>query len=375
MLNKMLLVVLLYASSGMLLAQDLLVRSETNALRAEQKVTVERIRQESTTKSVQVCKINIDSLRNKSFYLDLRPELRIQATRKKTERRSDTNYTWFGTSSFGSVILVVNGSNITGTIRGDKGLYKIQPIGEGLHAIIEVDESKFPPDDPSTGNKSPESDNLQDPLRSKRAVKARAIPTIQVLVAYTPSAESAQGDIASLIQLAIDETNVSYANSSIWLRLHLAGTHKVHYDETGRSFSMIVRQFAATGDGQMSEIHNLRVAYAADVAVLIVNQPALCGQAQTIQASSFSAFVIVHYSCATGYYSFGHEIGHLQGARHDLANDSNSTPYPFGHGYQNGSSWRTIMAYDCKPSCPRLQYWSNPQHQLQRKPDGHRSHQ
>jgi hypothetical protein len=50
----------------------------------------------------------------------------------------------------------------------------------------------------------------------------------------------------------------------------------------------------------------------------------------------------------------------LQGARHNPENDGTTTPFAYGHGYRSGSSWRTIMAYDCSPTCPRLQYWSNP---------------
>ena len=69
----------------------------------------------------------------------------------------------------------------------------------------------------------------------------------------------------------------------------------------------------------------------------------------------------MHWSCATGYYSFGHEIGHLQSARHDIATDGSLTPYAYGHGYRSPTNaWRTIMAYNCSSSCPRINYWSNP---------------
>jgi hypothetical protein len=68
----------------------------------------------------------------------------------------------------------------------------------------------------------------------------------------------------------------------------------------------------------------------------------------------------------TGYYSFGHEFGHLQGARHDTYVDSTMTPFSYGHGYVYlPGLWRTIMAYNNACSvfgmdCTRLQYWSNP---------------
>jgi hypothetical protein len=92
--------------------------------------------------------------------------------------------------------------------------------------------------------------------------------------------------------------------------------------------------------------------------------------ASTIKATAATAFKVTDRSCATGYYSFGHEFGHLQGARHDTYVDSTNTPYSYGHGYVHRGSttatrWRTVMGYNdyCSVvgyNCTRLQYWSNP---------------
>jgi len=87
-------------------------------------------------------------------------------------------------------------------------------------------------------------------------------------------------------------------------------------------------------------------------------------------SSSFSrsGFSAVSRRCAIGNYSFGHELGHNMGARHDVYVDSATTPYAYAHGYTYpaaASPWRTVMAYDdaCKAvgtSCTRIPYWSNP---------------
>ena len=57
------------------------------------------------------------------------------------------------------------------------------------------------------------------------------------------------------------------------------------------------------------------------------------------------AYAVVGQNCATGYYSFGHEIGHLQGARHNPEADGLTLPFAYGHGFQNNVAprWRTIM--------------------------------
>jgi hypothetical protein len=191
-------------------------------------------------------------------------------------------------------------------------------------------------------------------------------PTIDLLVAYTSSAQTASGDITGLINLAVEETNGSFTNSNVWARVRLVGTMAVSYNETTRDYDTIITHFASNGDGQMDNVHTQRDAVHADVVVLMINQDDWCGQAREIGANASQAFVIVHWSCATGYYSFGHEIGHLLGARHDEPTDTTDTPYVWGHGFRHQAAapngWRTIMGYRCGSNLcnPRLQYWSSP---------------
>ena len=69
----------------------------------------------------------------------------------------------------------------------------------------------------------------------------------------------------------------------------------------------------------------------------------------------------MHHACAAITYSIAHEVGHILGARHDRAVDTNSAPFPFAHGYVNGTKWRDMMSYrEGCGGCPRIPYWSNP---------------
>ena len=127
--------------------------------------------------------------------------------------------------------------------------------------------------------------------------------------------------------------------------------------------SQDLTRFRGQADTYMDEVHARRDAVAADIAVLITSShPYYCGVASTIMANEGSAFALATQNCATGYYSFGHELGHLQGARHNPENDPASTPFPYGHGYRDPpAGWRTVMAYDTNPHCcTRIPYWSNP---------------
>ena len=112
----------------------------------------------------------------------------------------------------------------------------------------------------------------------------------------------------------------------------------------------------------MDNVHALRDTYRADVVILLAENSSYCGMAY-LSATPSKAFAVVAWDCAVSNYSFGHEIGHLQGARHDLYVDS--TP-GYNHGDVDlGSRQRTVMAYNdqCAAGgiyCTRLPYWSSP---------------
>jgi hypothetical protein len=78
---------------------------------------------------------------------------------------------------------------------------------------------------------------------------------------------------------------------------------------------------------------------------------------------SFAAFAfsLVNWDCATGNFSFGHELGHLMGSHHDWNTTAEIGCFTYSKGYQAPNrSFRTIMAYDCPGGCPRINHWSNP---------------
>ena len=98
------------------------------------------------------------------------------------------------------------------------------------------------------------------------------------------------------------------------------------------------------------------------VGMIVGQNSSLCGRANSILADGpDDAFQVTSQSCATGYYSFAHEFGHLQGARHNVEIDNSSLPFPYGHGkcYSPGN-WRTVMSYGCPGSTSRVARWSNP---------------
>jgi Metallo-peptidase family M12 len=172
---------------------------------------------------------------------------------------------------------------------------------------------------------------------------------IDVLVAYTRRAASRYVDIkGELIDLAVERANQSFRYSNIGhISLRVVHVYQTDYVEEGTHFEHVWR-FADNGDGYMDEVHQLRDMHRADVAVLIVDDPRGCGLATRVQADADDAFAVVHHECAAANYTLAHEIGHLIGARHELA-------------FVSKAKWRDIMGYkDSCGGCPRLPLWSNP---------------
>jgi hypothetical protein len=306
--------------------------------------------------------------------LDIAGPVQLTAHRNNAYRNDDGTLVWEGTLNpprtdgarqspdevkndpMNTVTLVRDGNYVTGNIRVQGQLYAVRPLFDGRHAIVEIDESKMPDDHDEKAYRQ----MFEAAVKSIAPSKAVAANTVvRALVNYTSAANNATPSMSSLINLAVSETNQGYANSSVAVTLQLAGTGLVSYTETG-NFSTELSRYRGTSDGYMDSIHTTRNNVAADVAVLIVNGSAACGIGY-LNSSASSAFTVVARTCATGYYSFAHEIGHNFGANHDPANASGS-PYAYGHGYQYPAGrWRTIMAYACSGvSCTRINYWSNP---------------
>jgi hypothetical protein len=247
--------------------------------------------------------------------------------------------------------------------------YRIRHVGDGIYAIHQVDQSAFPPEaEPVPVRSSP-----REPEASVVAPSADTGAVIDVLVVYTAEARQAAGGTAemeALINLAIADANVSYANSLISQRLHLVYTDEVAYSESDLDWYETLDRLRQPADGYLDRVHALRDALCADNVVLIVADGSYCGLAylmNTVESSFESwAFGLVSHGCAVSSHSFAHELGHNMAANHDWYVNDFTEPFPHNHGYVHvQGGWRTIMSYNAECDvhdvyCERLPYWSNP---------------
>ncbi|MBW2416983.1 MAG: hypothetical protein JRH19_00465 [Deltaproteobacteria bacterium] len=302
--------------------------------------------------------------------LDLFPDAEFVAILDRSEKNRSGSVSWKGSlagQERSSVTLVSRDGVLVGNIRTSETLYQVSYSSGSLHVIREIDSSAFSDELP------PEPVEFTPQELAEAAAVSAGVDdgsVIDVMVVYTAAARNAAGGttaIENTIDLAISETNTGYANSNVDPRLRLVHTEESSYAGSG-NLGLDRGRLRGKTDGYMDSVHATRDGVGADVVSLIQeNGGGYCGVAyiMTSVSSAFesSAFNVTARSCATGYYSFAHELGHIQGARHDWFVDStDNSPFAYNHGFVDPSdNWRTIMAYgnDCG-DCTRIDHWSNP---------------
>jgi len=257
-------------------------------------------------------------------------------------------------------------------------VYEVTWVRNGVYRIEELDHSKYQ----DHGSNWPvRFGPLPTPDEIAEAAAEDGRSPIDILIGYSDDARRAAGgnkQIKALIALAVSETNQSYKKSGVKTKLRLLHVEEYNYSEAG-ALATDVGRLVNGGDGQLDDIQTIRNTYGADMVGFIVNDGGgKCGRAAGIYPGATKAYMVTARNCATGYYSFGHEFGHIQGARHDTYVDNTNTPYAFGHGYTDWrapSPWRTVMAYNNKcrdkgKSCVRKDHWSNPKKRYKRRRTG-----
>jgi hypothetical protein len=272
---------------------------------------------------------------------------------------------------------------------GELGVFELKHRGDGTHEAVRVDLIEF---EPCAGPVSPVQNERGIPGALERAMiedhtannngntggntsgSRGSVNTIDVMVVYTAEArigEGGTGGIQALAQNSINVSNIAYANSDIQnLELRLVHTEEVDYAETDNPGTDLSR-LRSQVDGFMDGVHATRDAVGADLVALLVDDlgPA-CGVAYLAPFSASSGFSVTDADCAVGNLSFPHEIGHNQGATHDVDNAGGAV-YSFGYGWRwfgtNGNRYRSVMAYS--PGS-RVRQFSNPDVSFQGTPTG-----
>jgi len=204
--------------------------------------------------------------------------------------------------------------------------------------------------------------------------------SIDVMVVWTKKAECKNSGLSSSctltlrtrenmlgkIQLAVDETNTAFALSGVDTQLRLVHAYLEDTyveSDTYTALEDLTFQF----DGKMDDVHVKREKFGADVVSLWI-ETSSCGLGWVGPIKDYM-FSVVAWNCATGYFSFGHEIAHNMGCNHDRGTENDCTDKKPNYGYRDkNSAFRDIMSYNCRSDqcdggtssdCSRVQRFSN----------------
>lgn len=260
-------------------------------------------------------------------------------------------------------ILVRSGEELWGTIRVAGALYRLQPVDKGAHALIEVDQQAFPPDEHEEAYKEMVSKSQPVDFRSGSPLATpKAISTIRVMVAFGPAARAAISNPQAAVDLAFAESNQALAATGTEIVFQQAGAIQNFSQAETTNYSTMLSRLTNLSDGFYDTIGSQRNSNTADIVAYVAPASSgLCGQAAGIATSNANAYFVMNPSCLSGNYTFVHEAAHVVGARHD--NDPTLTPYAYGHGYViTSQNRRTVMAVNNGPcsTCTRIGAFSSP---------------
>merc|ERR1719414_1667405 len=230
---------------------------------------------------------------------------------------------------------------------------------KGCHVWMEedethwVDEESVPETDEERKNAKVNDRQATSALIQQGRDDSTTVVTYSVMFYYTPEFEAVTDDIPLFVSQVIAETNQGYINSGIPLRIrsHCIAAATLHDHP---HYITMINQFSQYKP--IDELHN-----SADAAALLVKKFDSCGVAKTDTFETGNTVSVTMKSCALGYFSFGHEIGHNFGCMHDARQGPNPY-YSYGLGKHITSSpgVRTIMAYNAPGHRTRVNWWSNP---------------
>lgn len=354
---------------------------ESATLTPDQVAIVEKIAKPPGAEEVRYVGAPTDPI-GAEVRLPFREGAYVTLVRKGSTIRKDGSVSWHGEvaeTGERAVLMLWNNALLSGYFAYNGTILTVESLGGGVHAVAEMDRNKVPEAHPSP---TPARDSL--PVRAtdqpatlrpappepkvapftdadRLALEAKSV-TIDVMLLYSANvAKRYIRDPADLLALAIEETNETFRNSGIGnVKLRLVHTQVVEHDTTvDDQFTHLYAM--VDGLGPFKDVKRLRKEKRADIVGLIIDNPNGCGLSTRVGPDSDDAFFVVHHACATITMSVAHEIGHILGARHDRFMDESNVPVAYGHGYVNGTKWRTMMSYkEGCGGCPRIPFWSNP---------------
>jgi peptidyl-Asp metalloendopeptidase len=371
---------LLALSQGAIAAENLLGAAGNRAQVANPGQFLRALTVDPANERIEIVSTRADLISNETaeINLNLPGGLNVLATQTSFERMESGNEVWVGSintgkfdfAGFGTpiddqvnqIIAVRSGDTVMANIYFGDSLYRLVPVDDGAHALVEVNRAKMMDDESEQGyaDMLASSNFVEEKGDGKAPLATRAIDTIRVMVAFGPAARAQISNPQQATDLAFTESNNALAATNTEARFQQAGSIQNFNETESTNYSTMLSRLTSLTDGRYDAIGTQRNTNTADlVAYVGPISSGLCGQAAAISATSSQGYFVMNPTCLSGNYTFVHEAAHLIGARHD--NDPTTSPFSYGHGFvMNSISRRTIMAVNSNTCCTRIGAFSSP---------------
>ena len=259
-------------------------------------------------------------------------------------------------------------------------IYDRRTLYNSTSTLVERNSNRLPSIRISNPNLSHDVQDEWD-VSSARALYDDSGGNLDIMVLWTENAECENAGLSrncklssttydymmALVELAIEETNTAFSMSGVHSQLLLVHADRLlnYSDDDVDMFDVLMK----LRNGTFTGVHENRSTYGADLVSLLNANPVGCG-ISFLGPGKNSMFSVTKHSCATGFFTFGHEIGHNLGLHHDRGtkNQCNVDNGRYNYGWRDpNSKFRTIMAYNCRSSecdnhpghrCTRIQRFS-----------------
>ncbi|MGE3276096.1 MAG: reprolysin-like metallopeptidase [Vicinamibacterales bacterium] len=296
------------------------------------------------------------------------PDRTVTADRQRVDAIANGFRTWVGRVTGepdSHVVIAERDGVVSALVESAAGVYQVRTVSPGTYALEGVAASRFgeelPPVTP------PVPTGRQAARASTPSAPADTSGTIDILLLYTPAMRTAAGgaaQVAALLAQIVSDTNTAYQQSGVPTRVRLAGSAELPYTESSAGLGV---DLGALASSQAAEAKRDEVG--ADLVQLLVHSPGVssaCGVGYLMGSGLFGqvfapyAYSVADWRCAS-QYTPTHEMGHNMGSHHAPEDGASGALFSYSYGYKSPvSAFRTVMAYNCSPSCPRVLRFSNP---------------
>ena len=236
--------------------------------------------------------------------------------------------------------------------------FVLEGCGAEGHVWKQIDVESLGDDEGVDFEEESENDGVNREMHLMRqGTDNSTVATYSVKFYYTPQFKAVTPNIEAFVDAVVAETNQGYINSQVPIRVRKLCTELATINDESSSINVL-----SNFRNMKSSVAELRDT--ADAAALLVNDFGSCGIGYLNVIGSGTTVTATKKSCALGYYSFGHELGHNIGLHHNVEVATN-TAYSYGHGHliaagMSSTGVRSILAYTASGHGRRVHFYSNP---------------